>query len=154
MGTPWIRFSIGETAYAIPLSAVAEVASAARPHLIPLVPLQVGGILNVRGEPLPVVDGGVLLCNQAYGEHRHVIVLEHGDGRIGVLVGNVSRIERSVPSVELDDNPPSDCPHVGWVSDGTESLGLVDPEALLEKARELFTDQPLLMGEKSCQSAF
>ena len=154
MGTPWIRFSIGEIAYAIPLSAVVEVASAARPYLIPLVPLQAGGILNVRGEPLPVVDGGALLCNQSDDVYRHVIVLEHGEGRIGVLVGHVSRIERSVPSGALDEDPPIDCPHVGWVSDGTECLGLVDPEALLERAKELFTDQPVPMGEKPCQSAF
>jgi chemotaxis signal transduction protein len=154
MAAPWLRFKIGETAFAIPLRAVAEVTSAATPRLIPLVPLQVGGILNVRGEPLPAVDGGVLLCNQPSGTRRHVLVLEHETARIGVLVGHVSRIERSVPSSPADEELDADCMHLRWVIDRDERLGLVDPEALLERAAGLLTGQRSQMGEGPCQSAF
>ncbi len=150
----WLRFTIGDSACAIPLHAVAEVTSAGSPRLIPLVPLQVGGILNIRGEPLPVVDGGVLLRNRPNCTHHHVLVLEHGGERIGIRVGHVSHIERSVPSGSEDDVTDEDCPHVRWVSDGDDRLGLVDPEAFFVRAIELLTEQHPQLGEELCQSAF
>ena len=154
MAAPWLRFKIGDSACAIPLHAVAEVTSAGSPRLIPLVPLRVGGILNVRGEPLPVVNGGVVLRDQPSDVHRHVLVLEHGLARIGILVGHVSRIERSMPSTPADDDAETSCAHVRWVNDGDERLGLVDPEALFQRATELLTEQRPLMGEEPCQSVF
>ena len=154
MAAPWLRFKIGDRACAIPLHAVAEVTSAGSPRLIPLVPLQVGGILNVRGEPLPVVDGGVVLRDHPGDIHRHVLVLEHGGGRIGILVGHVSHIEHSVPAGQADDDADVDCMHVRWVNDGDGKLGLVDPEALFERATELLTEQRPQLGEEPCLSAF
>jgi chemotaxis signal transduction protein len=154
MAAPWLRFKIDDSACAIPLNAVAEVTSAGSPRLIPLVPLRVGGILNVRGEPLPVVNGGVVLRDQPSDVHRHVLVLEHGLARIGILVGHVSRIERSMPSTPADNDAEMSCAHVRWVNDGDERLGLVDPEALFQRATELLMEQHPLMGEEPCQSAF
>ena len=154
MAAPWLRFRIGDSACAIPLQAVAEVTSAGSPRLIPLVPLQVGGILNVRGEPLPVVDGGVVLRGQPSDVHRHVLVLEQGGARIGILVGHVSRIVRSVPTSPADDDAEVDCMHVRWVNDGDGRLGLVDPGALFERATELLTEPRQQMGEEPCLSAF
>ena len=154
MAAPWLRFRIGDSACAIPLQAVVEVTSAGSPRLIPLVPLQVGGILNVRGEPLPVVDGGVVLRGQPSDVHRHVLVLEHGRARIGILVGHVSRIVRSVPVSPADDDAEVDCMHVRWVKDGDGRLGLVDPEVLFERATELLTEPRQQMGEEPCLSAF
>jgi len=154
MDSPWLRFWIGDSECAIPLHAVAEVTSAGIPHLIPLVPLQVAGILNVRGEPLPAVDGGVLIRGQPGGPHDHVLVLTHEDARIGILVGHVSQIERSVPSGSGEDETDTEFKHVRWVNDGDGSLGLIDPEALIKRAIELLKDQRSLMGEEPCQSAF
>ena len=42
--TPWLRFEVSEQAYAIPLASVVEVTGAARPHLIPRIPLEIGGV--------------------------------------------------------------------------------------------------------------
>ena len=60
MATSWLQFDLGERSYAIPLDAVAEVMWAQRPRLIPLVPPDVGGVLNIRGEPLVVMNGGAV----------------------------------------------------------------------------------------------
>ena len=55
MATSWLQFDLGERSFAIPLDAVAEVMWAQQPRLIPLVPPNVGGVLNIRGEPLVVM---------------------------------------------------------------------------------------------------
>jgi len=93
MDVPWLRFEVAEQGYAVPLGAVVEVMAAPSPHLIPRVALDVGGMVNVRGEPVPAVDGGALLTGRPARRHRHMLVLERGSLRLGVLVGGVHRIE-------------------------------------------------------------
>jgi chemotaxis signal transduction protein len=154
MEAPWLRFEVGESPYAIPLHAVPEVTAGARPRLIPLVPIQLGGIINVRGEPLPVVDGGVLLRNQSANAYRHVLVLENKATRIGVLVGHVTGLERTVSSRPAQEDAGEDGMYVRWVIVGKEKLGLIDPKALLERAKELLTGKRSQSREESCPRAF
>lgn len=135
---PWLRFEVSGQAYAIPLASVVEVTGAQRPHLIPRIPLEIGGVLNVRGEPLPAVDGGALLTGSPTRNHRHVLVLERGELRIGVLVGQVRRIEREVP-VRLAEPGEIESELVEWVNQDDSALGLVDPEGLIERATLLLT---------------
>jgi len=139
--TPWLCFEVGGQAYAIPLASVVEVTGAQRPHLIPRISLEIGGVLNVRGEPLPAVDGGALLTGSKAQSHRHVLVLERGPLRIGVLVGRVRRIERELPTTPPGERDASDGALVQWVNQDDSALGLVDPEGLIERATMLLTDQ-------------
>ncbi len=126
MATSWLQFNLGERSYAIPLDAVAEVIWAQQPRLIPLVPPNVGGVLNIRGEPLVVMNGGAVFgldasaakaarAAKAEGlsdggrratarapgpagglQYRHVLLLVRGDSKIGLRVGHVSRIDRDL----------------------------------------------------------
>lgn len=137
---PWLQFEVSGQAYAIPLASVVEVTGAARPHLIPRIPLEIGGVLNVRGEPLPAVDGGTLLTGSRAERHRHVLVLERGTMRIGMLVGRVRRIELESP-VQPESRHEGDFELVQWVKRDDTALGLVDPEGLIERATMLLTDQ-------------
>ena len=139
--TPWLCFEVSGQAYAIPLASVVEVTGAQRPHLIPRISLEIGGVLNVRGEPLPAVDGGTLLSGSKASSHRHVLVLERGSLRIGVLVGRVRRIERELPAPLPDEQDEADRALVQWVNQDDAALGLVDPEGLIERATMLLTDQ-------------
>ncbi len=138
--TPWLRFEVSGQAYAIPLASVVEVTGAVRPHLIPRIPLDIGGVLNVRGEPLPAVDGGALLTGSSSKGHRHVLVLERSALRIGVLVGQVRRIEREL-ATEPQAQGSAEAELVRWVNQDDSALGLVDPEGLIERATMLLTDQ-------------
>ncbi len=155
MKPTWIRFEVGGRSYALPLDSVAEVTRAGRPRMIPGVRLEVGGILNVRGEPLPVVDGGVLL-GQKPEAHSHALLLEQGGLRIALLVGRVSRIERELPPPSAEDDPDgASCAFVKWVGGGDRALGLVDPDGLLEHATALLTEARVHQeGEDQCPSAF
>lgn len=136
---PWLRFEVSGQAYALPLAAVVEVTGAPRPHLIPRIPLDIGGVVNVRGEPLPAVDGGAVLTGSPARRHRYVLVLERGSVRLGVLVGDVRRIEREL-ALSFQDAGEDDSALVEWVNQDDSALGLVDPEGLFERATLLLTD--------------
>ena len=52
---------VGEDVYAVPLARVREVLSPLRVTPVPLAPGTVLGVVNVRGEVVPVLDTGALL---------------------------------------------------------------------------------------------
>ncbi len=135
---PWLCFEVSGQDYAVPLASVVEVTGAQRPHLIPRIPLEIGGVLNVRGVPLPAVDGGALLSGSKAQRHRHVLVLERGSLRLGVLVGQVRRIEREL-ATQPQERGEADFALVEWVNQDGSALGLVDPEGLIERATMLLT---------------
>ena len=152
--TPWLCFEVSGQDYAIPLASVVEVTGAQRPHLIPRISLAIGGVLNVRGEPLPAVDGGTLLTGAKAQRHRHVLVLERGALRIGVLVGQVRRIDRELPT-QPEDPRGTTAALVQWVEQDGAALGLVDSEGLIERATMLLTDQRKQPGgQESWHSGF
>jgi chemotaxis signal transduction protein len=146
---------VGERDFALPLDAVAEVSNAPRPRLIPLVPFELAGVVRFRGEPLPALDGGALLAGRALAASRHLIVLDRAGLRLGLRVTEVMRIERDVQrAVEIDaDAVPAAAELADWVLLGGQPLGLVRPEALMERARRLF-EQRSERGGSSCHGAF
>jgi chemotaxis signal transduction protein len=154
MDSPWLRFEVADQGYALPLGAVVEVTPAPRPHLIPRVPLELGGVVNMRGEPLPAVDGGALLTGISALRHRHMLVLERGSLRLGVLVGGVQRIERALALLEAGEVTRSG-ELVEWVQEGDRALGLVDPEGLIERGVLLLTElRSRVGGQEPWQSGF
>jgi chemotaxis signal transduction protein len=151
---PWLRFQVHERDFALPLSAVAEVANAAELHLIPLVPRELGGAVNFRGEPLPVLDAAALLCAASGGRRRHLIVLGDARLRLGLLVSRLVGIERD-PDGAVDLDPEPETPgFVRWVRLGAERVGCLAPEALLEQARKLLTEQHIDGGTMPWHDAF
>jgi chemotaxis signal transduction protein len=153
MDAPWLRFEISEQGYALPLGAVVEVMAAPRPHLIPRVSLELAGVVNVRGEPLPAVDGGALLTGRSAEVYRHMLVLERGSLRLGVLVGGVQRIDRALLLAEGEVTHSGEL--VEWVTEGEKALGLVDPEGLIERGVLLLTElRSRAGGQEPWQSGF
>src|SRR5262245_37506460 len=155
MGMPWLRFEVAEQGYALALGAVVEVMPAPRPHLIPRVSLELGGMVNVRGEPLPAVDAGSLLTGRPALRHKHMLVLERGSLRLGVLVGAVQRIAETLSIAETADLPRTG-ELVEWVTEDGRQLGLVDPEGLIERGVLLLTEElrSRLGGQEPWQTGF
>lgn len=151
-------FAVDRRTYAIDLNAVAEVVAARRPHLVPAIPLAIGGVLNVRGEPLPVVDGGAVLQGHACGADRHVLVFESEEQRLGVLVDYVLRIDRDFASVRMDalETPEGEglCTTAWKRSPAGGALGIVDSIALVNRATGLLAGRSLESREEPCQSGF
>jgi len=154
MDEPWLRFEVAEQGYAVPLGAVVEVMAAPQPHLIPRIPLGVAGVVNMRGEPLPAVDGGALLTGRPALRHRHMLVLERGSLRLGVLTGGVQRIEREL-SLFAGRELVRSGELVEWVNEEDRALGLVDPEGLIERGVLLLTEvRSKVGGQEPWQSGF
>ena len=150
----WLRFEVAGQPYALPLAALVEVTGAHVPYLIPRIPLEIGGVLNVRGEPLPAVDGGAVLTGSPSRKHRYVLVMERGGARLGVLVGEVRRIEHEL-ALSFDDAGEDDDALVEWVNQDDSALGLVDPEGLFERATLLLTDpRSKTGGQEPWQTGF
>lgn len=152
---PRLLFSVGETGYLLPLDAVAEVTPAGAPRLVPGVPLGLGGILNVRGEPIPVVDGGAALAGRRCPPYRHAILMAVEGDRLGVLVSAVSRIERASPVPrEVTTWPAGTPPFVTWVALGEREVGMVEVAGFLERVRELLGAATLNRGGVTWASEF
>lgn len=152
---PFLLFQVGEQRYLIKLDAVAEIAPASQPRLIPCVPVDLAGVVNVRGEPVPVVDGGAVLQGSRVPPYSHVLLLEGGGDRVGMLISGVSRIERREPT--QPEEPSKEASEAGFVRkahlpDG--EVGVVDIEGLFARAWELLRGASLTRGETACQSAF
>jgi len=152
---PWLRFTVSERCFALPLDSVAEVANAPSPHLVPLVPREVGGVVNFRGEPLPALYASGLLAAEGRGRRRHLVVLDAAWLRMGLLVSEVVRIERgmerAVPYVDPEPPPPD---FVRWVRLAGELIGLIPPQELLERAKKLLTEQRIEGGNMPWHDAF
>lgn len=151
---PRLRFRVGEGSYLIPLDAVAEVIRVERPRLIPRVDLDLGGIVNVRGDPVPVVDGGAALQARRIPPYDQAILLDDEGGRLGMLVNAVSRIERRPPVEASEEEEPHPVSFVrpGVVPDGP--VGVVEVSGLVSRLKELLGAAALRTGGSSCPSGF
>jgi chemotaxis signal transduction protein len=123
-----IVFAIGAARYAVELRWVREVVTLGFVTAIPTAPPALGGVCNLHGTILPVLDVGVLLDQAAGPSPRQ------GDGALvleaeGVLCGlRVDQVDH-VASLFEDG---------GSVVDAAgRPLTLLDPQRLLRRALEL-----------------
>lgn len=72
-------------AVAVPMASVHRVVDAPALTPVPAAPPALLGLANVRGEIVPVLDGGLLLGN-APVEMRYVVVVDTARGRAGLAV--------------------------------------------------------------------
>ncbi len=159
---PWLRFRSGSRDYALPLEIVAEVTVTHPPRLIPFVPRSAGGVVNVKGEPLPSADGGAVLRGKPTGSSHHCLVLERGPLRVGMLVDAVQRVEfdldrRAHANKSVEDGAPRAPDFVHWSSREDRLIGLLDPDGLLGRVADLLTPRPVAAqqrGDEPCPDAF
>lgn len=88
-----VTFWLGPQRYGLPIEAVREVVRL--PDLITLAgaPAALCGLLNLRGYYLPVLDGRVLIDEQAhYDLSTQIIVVGHTRPKLGLLVDRVERV--------------------------------------------------------------
>ncbi len=154
----WIRFRHRDSEFAIPLEVVSEVAPASRPRLIPWLPLEVAGVINVKGEPLAALNAAALLDDPVRqpASYRHVLVIERGDLRVGLLVEQVNRVERDWPAAGPEGEPSPDRVF-DWRRLRDHEVGLIDVDRMIERIAQLLATrhEPIpTSGEDPCHSAF
>ena len=91
----YLRFEVGTHHYGIHTSGVREII--ALPDIVPVdeTPAYVTGMLNLRGQIIPVIDLTRLFEHtpQSYTLSDRTIVLQHDNALIGIIVNHVHEVE-------------------------------------------------------------
>ncbi len=102
-----VSFMLEEVEYGIDILAVHEILRMPEITRLPNTPLYVRGVINLRGNVIPVVD-----VRERFGLSRakitdltRIIVVEIGEKLVGLLVDNVYQVVR-MPEKNID--PPSE----------------------------------------------
>ena len=132
-------FTLAGLPYAIDVAQVREVAIFDEWTLMPLVPPNVLGVANLRGDVLALVDARPLLGlpSERAGRRQWTLVVA-ADGLVAALViDGVVSLEAFTGMVPLDD--PS-APHAQWtlgvLTGGEGRVQLLDSAKLLRALRE------------------
>jgi len=133
-------FHIGHDRYGLRLREIARVLPAASLKQLPLAPPFVAGLLDLHGEPVPVIDLSRLAGiapEQLWFDSRIILVdypLDHPGGAVrtlGLLAEHVIGIS-SVPDAGLAASGVAGPPFLGQLaSDDSGMLQLVEPGGLL-----------------------
>lgn len=81
--------------YAIPLLQVREVLAPTETRQVPFSSKHFVGIMNLRGNLIPIIDLKIKLNiqNKIESEERAVVILELGHGLVGIIVDSVDCVE-------------------------------------------------------------
>ena len=112
-----LLFPLGPETYALPLNEVREVVAAPVLTRLPTAPAAVSGLVNLRGDVLPVFDTGLLAGSPFREPPTHLMVVDTAAGPAALVAGGLPRI------AELG-------PDAGAVVAGTP-VALLDPRALI-----------------------
>ena len=132
-----VTFVLGEREYATPLAAIREVVRLEGLADLPGMTPPLAGVLDLRGEALPVLD---LRRAAAPGDRGDVLVLEHADATtVGVCVDKVRAVvdegELSASGSPAGPDLPSYVVEVLRGADGP--VFLVDLGVMVEAARRV-----------------
>jgi hypothetical protein len=128
---PVIVLPVGADLYAVPIGWVREVVAAPRTTALATSPPLVLGLINLRGEIVPLLDTAVLLGLGTIAGAAFAAVLNTGNGPIGLAT-------TGLPQGAVLDAPtgPSELPGTAGTYQLARSVAvLLDPAALLSPAR-------------------
>jgi purine-binding chemotaxis protein CheW len=102
-----INFTVRGDEYAVDIQKVREVIDLREITQLPKAPSFVKGIINLRGELIPVIDlrEKFGLAREAYSPLASVVIVEIGKKAVGVVVDSVRHVIRVAPG-ELAPSPP------------------------------------------------
>ena len=144
-----LTFEIAGHVYALPIDGILEVAEGCEPSVVPTLSAALAGVMNWHGETLPVVAGQALVeaTSPRKGElegaleSEHVLVLSDRRDevpRLGLPVDAVLGLVHAVGpsrSESGSDVVIERCSIEGRV------LSVLDPQRLIERAREMIADK-------------
>lgn len=102
-----IRFAVGVEEYGMDILRVKEVIRTPQLTRLPKAPSFVKGIINLRGDVIPIVDlrDKFGLESQAHTSSTRIIVVDVDERLIGLVVDSASQVVR-IPSDQIDPPPP------------------------------------------------
>ena len=85
-------FSIGEDTYAIPVELLAEIIIPQKIFPVPTTPSHVLGVINLRGNIVPIVDMRPALSLPQSSAAGQIAIIKYGALTVGIVVDNVSEV--------------------------------------------------------------
>ena len=102
----YLTFLVGEVGYGIEISYVVEIISVQDITLVPHTHAYVKGIINLRGNVVPVIDMGMRFGGEevVYTDKTCIIVLSMDDMSVGILVDGVQDVT-DIEDENIQDPP-------------------------------------------------
>ncbi len=146
----FLVFRLGDEEFGLPIESVDEVARAPdQITRVPKTPKFLEGVINLRGEVLPVVDQRKRFDLAAFtGEHqrRRLVVVRTERHRAGLIVDSVSEVLRTAtdriePAPDLTGDSARLVSGVVNFGDSGRMVLLLDPAELLSRAERGLLDK-------------
>ena len=140
----FISFSVGEEEYGLELLRVKEVIRVREITWLPKAPSFVKGIINLRGDVIPIIDlrdKFGLEAKEATAMTR-VIVVEVEGKLMGMVVDSASQVVR-IPADQIDPPPPV---FGGRAQDFITGVGKIDDKLII-----LLNSEAILTAEERTQ---
>lgn len=144
-GEHFLIFRLGDTEsgqdFALPIAAVIEVTALPTTLTrLPKAPAFVEGVMNLRGQVVPVIDQRRrFLGDAAAGKRRRVVVVTLGDTLAGFVVDLVSEVRRIPiaamrPAPELGGEETRVFDRIATLDGAERMILIVNPRELLDRA--------------------
>ncbi len=98
-------FSMGEDVFAIPVELLTEIIISQKIFPVPTTPPHVLGVINLRGNIVPIVDIREVLSLPRQSTPGQIAIVESGAVMLGIVVDNVSEVV-TVPFSRVLAPPP------------------------------------------------
>lgn len=146
----YLTFSLGEEHYAIDIMAVKEIRGYEAVTRIANAPDFIKGVINLRGDIVPIVDLRIKfnVGTASYDEFTIVIVIQIHDRMVGIVVDGVS----DVISLSREERRPP--PEFGVAFDSRFLVGLAkvqDHMVILVNIEALISSQELGLVDSATQ---
>jgi purine-binding chemotaxis protein CheW len=135
----WLTAEISGEVYALPVAWVESVQEWQTPTRVPRAPKYVLGVLNIRGETLPLVCAAARLglVSTAEAEHRKIISLRLDGMLVALVVDRILHVTEIPPAaieahVPLLEKAAQDSAMCGVAHLGGQLVLMLDPSRLFE----------------------
>jgi purine-binding chemotaxis protein CheW len=127
-----VIFSLGSEEYALPITRVQEIIRYSEPRSVASQTPWIRGVINLRGNIVPVCDLAERLgLGLERPESAKIVIIETAAGTAGVIVDDVEEV-LTVTADQLEDIPSADADYVDAVAKVGERLAiLLNPDGLL-----------------------
>ncbi len=146
-----LLFELNQQRYALPSSGVQELTRACAVQALPTAPAMILGVLNLRGQVVPVIDmrRRLALPDTALDPNDYFVFARVGQRLVAL------RVDRLLGIQELDETPTAEAPHlppsllyvsgVAAVADGV--IFIYDLDQFLSDAESAVLDEALARSD-------
>ena len=142
----YLTFRVGDEVFGIEIAYVTEIVGMQKITEVPDMPSFVRGVINLRGQVIPVIDvrARFHMDNRGYDDRTCVVVVQLNETSIGLVVDTVNEV-MDIPADHV--SPP---PKVGQSEGGRyiKGMGKVQDQVkiLLDVGKLLFDEELKALG--------